>query len=57
MVCAFLKYHSMRDSAQVTAPGAIINMIATATARPNKQNRIARSPMAAAHSALAALVV
>jgi hypothetical protein len=39
MVCAFLKYHSMRDSAQVTAPGAIIRMIAAMSSRPNKQNR------------------
>jgi hypothetical protein len=31
--------HSMRDSAQVTAPGAIISMITAVSSRPNKQNR------------------
>jgi hypothetical protein len=30
---------SMRDSAQVTAPGAIANMIAAVSTRPNRQNR------------------
>jgi hypothetical protein len=34
-----LKYHSMRDSAQVTCPGAIIRMIAAVSSRPIKQNR------------------
>jgi hypothetical protein len=29
----------MKDSAQVTAPGAIISMIAAVSTRPNKQNR------------------
>jgi hypothetical protein len=37
--------HSTKDSAQVTAPGAIISMIAAVSSRPNKQNRSARSPM------------
>jgi hypothetical protein len=37
--------HPMKDSAQVTAPGAIISMIAAVSSRPNKQNRSARSPM------------
>src|SRR6516165_9823029 len=31
--------HSMRASAQVTAPGAIISMIVAASTRPNRQNR------------------
>jgi hypothetical protein len=39
MVCAFLKYHSMRDSAQVTGPGAIIRIAAAMSSRPSKQNR------------------
>src|SRR5262249_45546809 len=31
--------HSMRDSAQVTSPGAINSMIAAMSTRPNRQNR------------------
>jgi len=31
----------MRDSAQVTVPGAITSMIAAVTTRPNRQNRSA----------------
>jgi len=45
MVCAFLKYYSTRDIAQVTAPGATASMIAAVSTRPNKQNRSARSSM------------
>jgi hypothetical protein len=31
--------HSMRDSAQVTAPGAVTSMIVAVSTRPNRQNR------------------
>jgi hypothetical protein len=31
--------HSMKDSAQVTSPGAINSMIAAMSTRPNRQNR------------------
>jgi hypothetical protein len=33
------KYHPMKESAQVTAPGAITSMIAAISTRPNKPNR------------------
>ena len=36
---------SMRDSAQVIAPGAIANMIAAVSTRPNRQNRSTCSRM------------
>jgi hypothetical protein len=39
MVCTFLKYHSMSDSAQVTGPGAIIRMIAAVSSRPNNKSK------------------
>ena len=35
--------HSMRASAQVTAPGAVTSMIVAASTRPNRQNRSIRS--------------
>jgi hypothetical protein len=37
--------HSMRDSAQVTAPGAVTSMIVAVSTRPNRQNRSTRSRM------------
>jgi hypothetical protein len=37
--------HSMKDSAQVTAPGAIISMITAVSTRPNKQKRTTCSCM------------
>src|SRR5262249_11981143 len=36
---------SMRDSAQVTAPGAIASMIVAVSTRPNRQNRSTCSRM------------
>jgi hypothetical protein len=41
------KYHPIKDSAQVTDPGAIISTIAAVSSRPNKQNRstCSRMPM------------
>src|SRR6266487_1584849 len=39
MGCACLKYHSMRESAQVTGPGAIIRITTARSSRPNKPNR------------------
>jgi hypothetical protein len=43
--CLLLVNHSMRDSAQVTAPGAIISMITAVSTRPNKQKRTTCSRM------------
>jgi hypothetical protein len=37
--CLLLVNHSMRDSAQVTAPGAIISMITAVSTRPNKNSQ------------------
>jgi len=37
--CAPASAQSMRDSAQVTAPGAIASMIVAVSTRPNRQNR------------------
>jgi hypothetical protein len=37
--------HSMRASAQVTAPGAITSRIAAVSTRPNRQNRSTCSRM------------
>jgi hypothetical protein len=37
--------HSMRDSAQVTAPGAITSMIVAVSTRPNRQIRSTCSRM------------
>src|SRR6516225_2125088 len=37
--------HSMKASAQVTAPGAITSMIVAVSTRPNGQNRSIRSRM------------
>src|SRR6516225_2782884 len=39
--------HSMRDSAQVTAPGAVTSIIVAVSTRPNRQNRSTRSRMSA----------
>jgi hypothetical protein len=40
--------HSMRASAQVTAPGAATSMIVAVTTRPNRQNRSTCSRMSGA---------
>jgi len=37
--------HSMRASAQITAPGAMTSMIVAVSTRPNRQNRSTRSRM------------
>ena len=37
--------HSMRASAQITAPGAVTSMIVAASTRPNRQNRSTCSRM------------
>ena len=42
----------MKDSAHVTDPGAIINMIAAVSSKPTKQNKSTRSPMSMAYSSL-----
>ena len=39
--------HSMRDSAHVTAPGAVTSMSVAVSTRPNRQNRSTRSRMSA----------
>src|SRR5262249_19715014 len=43
--CAFLKCHTTKDIAQVTALGATASRIVPVSTRPNKQNRSARSSM------------
>jgi hypothetical protein len=47
----------MRDSAQVTGPGAIIRMIAAMSSRPNTLNRRMCSRTANAYNAYAACAV
>jgi hypothetical protein len=58
MVCVFFEnFQSMRDSAQVTGPGATIRVIAAMSSRANTPNRSMCSRTANAYNAYAACAV